>query len=64
MLGISIFGVVQLKLGHILHEKKLDSRTVSCLIVGYSGRSKGLRFYCLSIKNIIERNNAKFIEDI
>ena len=34
------------------HEKKLDSRTVSCLFVGYSERYKGFKFYCPSAKNI------------
>jgi len=49
---------------YIPHEKKLDSRTVSCFFVGYSERSRGFRFYCLSTKNIIETDNAKFIEKI
>jgi len=65
VLGISMFGVVQLKLGHILHEKKLNSVTISCLFVGYSERSRGFRFfYCSSTKNKIEMDNAKFFEDI
>ena len=46
------------------HEKKLDSRTASCFFVGYSGRSRGFRFYCPSTKNILETNNAKFIKEI
>ena len=49
---------------YIPHEKKLDSKTVSCFFVGYSERSRGFRFYCPSTKNIIETDNAKFIEDI
>jgi len=49
---------------YMTHEKKLDLRTVSCFFVGYSKRSRGLRFYCPSTKNIIETNNAKFIEEI
>jgi len=49
---------------YIPYEKKLESRTVSYLFVGYFKRYKGFRFYCPSTKNIIERDNAKFIEDI
>ena len=49
---------------YIPHEKKLDSRTVSYFFVGYSKRSKGFRFYCPSTKNVIETDNAKFIEKI
>ena len=44
---------------YILHEKKLNSRTVSCFFVAYSGRYKSFRFYCPSTKNIIETDNAK-----
>jgi len=46
------------------HEKKLDSKTVSCFFVGYSERSRGFMFYCPSTKNIIEMDNVKFIEKI
>ncbi|KAK8948501.1 hypothetical protein KSP39_PZI005632 [Platanthera zijinensis] len=46
------------------HEKKLDTRTVSCLFVGYSERSRGFKFYCPSSKTIIETDNAKFLEDV
>ena len=49
---------------YMTHEKKLDLRTVSCFFVGYSKRSRGLRFYCPSTKNIIEMDNTKFIEEI
>ena len=48
---------------YILYEKKLDSRTVSCLFVGYSERYRDFRFYCPSIKNI-KTDNAKFFENI
>jgi len=41
------------------YEKKLDSRTVGCLFVGYSERYKGFRFYCPFTKNI-KTYNAKF----
>ena len=64
VLGIYMFGVVQRKLSHIYHyEKKLDSRTVSYLFVGYSERYKGFKFYCPSTKNI-KTDNANFFEDI
>jgi len=46
------------------HEKKLDSGTISCFFVGHSKRFRGLRFYCPSTKNLIETDNAKFIDDI
>ena len=49
---------------HMPYEKKLDSRVVSCFIVGYSERSRGFRFYYPSTKDIIETVNAKFIENI
>ena len=45
------------------HQKKLDSKTVSCLFVRYSERYKDFRFYYLSTKNI-KTDNAKFFEDI
>ena len=44
---------------YIPYEKKLDLRTVSCLIVGYSERYIGFRFYCPSTKNM-KTDNAKF----
>ena len=34
---------------YIPYEKKLDSRTVSCLFVGYSKRYKGFKFFLLSL---------------
>jgi len=37
---------------YIPYEKKLDSRTISCLFVGYSKKYRGFRFYCFSNKNI------------
>jgi len=46
------------------YEKKLDSRTVSCFFVRYSEKSRSFMFYCLSIKNITQTDNAKFIKDI
>ena len=49
---------------YIPYEKKLDSRIVSSLLLGYSKRYKGFRFYRPSTKNIIETDITKFIEDI
>jgi len=45
---------------YIPYKKKLDSRTVNCLFVGYSERYRGFKFYCPSTKNIIETDNARF----
>ena len=46
------------------HEKKLDSRTVSCYFIGYSERSKGYKFYDPTTKSIFEIGNARFFEDV
>ena len=46
------------------YEKKLDSRTISYFFIGYSESSRSFKFHCLSTKNIIEMDNAKFIENI
>ena len=46
------------------HEKKLDSRTVSCYFIGYSERSKGYKFYDPTTKSIFETGNARFYEDV
>ena len=45
---------------YIPYEKKLDSRTVGCLFVGYFERYSGFRFYCPSTKNI-KTDNAEFL---
>ena len=63
-LGISIFGVIAKVQPDMSHEKKLGSRIVSCFFVGYSERLRGFRVYCPSNRNILETNNANFIEDI
>ena len=44
------------------HEKKLDSRTVSCYFIGYSERSRGYKFYDPTAKSIFETGNARFFE--
>ena len=46
------------------HEKKLDSRTVSCYFIGYSERSRGYKFYDPTTKSIFEMGNARFFEDV
>ena len=46
------------------HEKKLDSRTVSCYFIGYSERSRGYKFYDPTTKSIFETGNARFFEDV
>ena len=46
------------------HEKKLNSRTVSCYFIGYSKRSKGYKFYDPTTKSIFEMGNARFFEDV
>ena len=45
------------------HEKKLDSRTVSCYFIGYSERSRGYIFYDPTTKSIFETRNVPFFED-
>ena len=46
------------------HEKKLDSRTVSCYFIGYSERFRGYKFYDPTTKLIFEMGNARFFEDV
>ena len=46
------------------HEKKLDSRMVSCYFIGYSERSKGYIFYDPTTKSIFKTGNARFFEDV
>ena len=46
-------------------EKKLDPRTTSCRFVGYSEKSKGLKFYCPNNHSrIMETHNARFLEHL
>lgn len=45
-------------------EKKLGSKTISALFIGYAYMFKGFRFYCPShISNIVEERNGRFLED-
>ena len=46
------------------HEKKLDSRTVSCYFIRYSERSRGYKFYDPTTRSIFETGNAWFFEDV
>ena len=46
------------------HEKKLDSRTVSCYFIRYSERSRGYKFYNFTTRSIFETGNAWFFEDV
>ena len=46
------------------HEKKLDSRTVSCYFVGYAERSRGFKFFDPTARSFFETGNARFLEDV
>ena len=46
------------------HEKKLDSRTISCYFIGYSERSRGYKLYDLTTKSFFETRNARFFKDV
>ena len=47
-----------------LHEKKLDSQTVSGYFISYPEKSKGYRFYCPNHSSrIVKTGNDKFIEN-
>ena len=46
------------------HERKLDSRTISCYFVGYVERSRGYKFYDPTIRLIFETGNARFLEEV
>ncbi|KAJ9554358.1 hypothetical protein OSB04_018403 [Centaurea solstitialis] len=41
------------------HERKLDSRTISCYFVGYPERSRGFKFYNPTTKSIFGTGNAR-----
>ena len=46
------------------HERKLNSRTVSCYFVGYHERSRGYKFYDPTSRSFFETGNARFLEDV
>ena len=46
------------------HERKLDSRTISCYFVGYAERSRGYKFYDPTLRSFFETGNARFLEEV
>jgi len=46
------------------HERKLDSRTISCYFVGYAKHSRGYKFYDPTLRSIFETGNARFLEEV
>ena len=46
------------------HERKLDSRTISCYFVGYAECSRGYKFYDPILRSIFETGNARFLEEV
>jgi len=46
------------------HERKLDSRTISCYFVGYAEYSRGYKFYDPTLRSIFEMGNARFLEEV
>ena len=47
-----------------LHERKLDSQTMSGYFIGYPEKSKGYIFYYLKHSpRIVETENARFIKN-
>ncbi|RDX82351.1 hypothetical protein CR513_36873, partial [Mucuna pruriens] len=46
------------------HERKLDSRIVSCYFVGYVERSRGYKFYNPTSRSFFETGNARILEEI
>jgi len=45
------------------HERKLDSRTISCYFVGYVERSQGYKFYNPTLRSFFDTGNARFLEE-
>ena len=46
------------------HERKLDSRTISCYFVGNAEHSRGYKFYDPTLRSIFETENARFLEEV
>ncbi|RDY10624.1 hypothetical protein CR513_04821, partial [Mucuna pruriens] len=46
------------------HERKLDSRTVSCYFVGYGECSRGYNFYNPNSRSFFETGNARILEEV
>jgi len=47
-----------------LHERKLDSRTISCYFFYYVKRSQGYKFYDPTLKSFFETRSARFLEKV
>ena len=46
------------------HERKMDSRTISCYFVGYAECSQGYKFYDPALRSIFETGNERFLEEV
>ena len=46
------------------HERRLDSRIISCYFVGYVECSWGYKFYDPILRSIFETGNARFLEEV
>ena len=44
------------------HERKLDSRKISCYFVGYDEHSRDYKFYDPTLRSFFETGNARFLE--
>ena len=61
---LHIWGCLAEARPYMPHEKKLDSRTVSCYFIGYSERCRGYEFYDPTTKSIFETGNARVYKDV
>jgi len=46
------------------HERRLDSRTISCYFVGYDECSRGYKFYNPTSRSFLKMGNARFLEEV
>jgi len=46
------------------HERKLDSRTISCYFVGHVECSRGYKLYNPTLRSFFETGNARFLEEV
>ena len=46
------------------HERKLDSRTISCYFVGYVECYWWYKFYNPTLRSFFETGNARFLEEV
>ncbi|RDX99780.1 Copia protein, partial [Mucuna pruriens] len=51
-------------INHLPHERKLDSRIVSCYFVGYAERFRGYKFYDPTSRSLFEMRNARILEEV